>query len=85
MPFLEDIEHAEQFQNEAVMANDAMNTTMFKSVAPNIKELSWKSSKYSHITVSATVIWSSASEGRRKLDIMYRSGSCPSRSNLSQS
>jgi hypothetical protein len=38
--FLEDIEHAEQFLNE--VANDAMNTRMVESIAPNIKELSWK-------------------------------------------
>jgi hypothetical protein len=38
--FLEDIEHAEQFLNEAVIANNAMNTRMVESMAPNIKELS---------------------------------------------
>jgi hypothetical protein len=43
--FLEDIEQAKQFLNEAVMENDAMRTMstgMVKSVAPNIEEVSWK-------------------------------------------
>ena len=43
--FLEDIEQAKQFLNEAMIGNDTMrtiSTRIVKSIVLNIKEVSWK-------------------------------------------